>query len=228
MDLACRRRARGVVDYVIQHEDISPQNLASEDLALSLGNRISADIKSHDPRAFTNVNVIFDQEYSRYRLMIETRERDIPQTSQIDASFFASGEIVELKRLRKQMDEIAQAPFSWTSLKKTKKDEDEDAGEADGEATPPTVLRTLANLKEFIVQEGRKGAYVQRYKGLGEMNPDQLADTTMKHQFRTLLQVEVEDAMEADSLFSTLMGDDVDPRREFIQQNALNVRNLDI
>ena len=228
MDMACRRRARGVVDYIIQHDDIGPQNFANEEGALALGNRISDELKSHNPKAFTHINVVFDQEYSRYRLMIETRERDIPQTSQIDASLFASGEVLELKRLRKQMDEIAQAPFSWVSLKKAKKEDSEEAVEQDGDQTAPAVLRTLAELKDFIVSEGRKGAYVQRYKGLGEMNPDQLADTTMKTQFRTLLQVEIEDAIEADTLFSTLMGDDVDPRREFIQKNALNVRNLDI
>jgi DNA gyrase subunit B len=228
MDLACRRRARSVVDYMIQHDDVGPQNLASEEAANELGQRVINEMRTVNPKAFGHISVFFDQEYSRYRLMIETRERDIPQTSQIDAGFFTSGEIVELKRLRKQMDEIAQAPFSWTNLKKGKKDDTESADAENEEGSAPTALRTLQDLKDFIVAEGRRGAYVQRYKGLGEMNPDQLADTTMKAEHRTLLQVEIEDAMEADSLFSTLMGDDVDPRREFIQQNALNVRNLDI
>jgi DNA gyrase subunit B len=85
-----------------------------------------------------------------------------------------------------------------------------------------------SDLLEFVKNEGKKDATVQRYKGLGEMNAEQLAETTMNPEKRTLLQVKLEDAVQSEEIFSTLMGEDVESRRKFIEENALDVKNLDV
>ena len=87
---------------------------------------------------------------------------------------------------------------------------------------------TWRELLEYVKTEGKKGAAVQRYKGLGEMNAEQLADTTMNPEKRTMLKVRLEDAVQSEEIFSTLMGEDVESRRKFIEENALDVKNLDV
>ena len=91
-----------------------------------------------------------------------------------------------------------------------------------------TAVRGPLDLVEAVLDAGRKGLSIQRYKGLGEMNPDQLWETTLDRDARSLLQVKVREGDEADDIFVKLMGDVVEPRREFIQDNALNVANLDV
>ncbi len=103
--------------------------------------------------------------------------------------------------------------------------------------TPPFIAGENGNSEEIATRDAlldrvltaaKKDLSIQRYKGLGEMNPEQLWDTTMNPDTRTLLQVRIDDAVETDEIFTVLMGDQVEPRRKFIEDNALDVRNLDI
>ena len=129
---------------------------------------------------------------------------------------------------RLDKDLIATAEFSEAQKLCASLQEQVDDGAhlVHGEKSWP--VHHFEELAELIEREGRKGITIQRYKGLGEMDPEQLWETTMDPSNRILLQVTLEDVVSADETFSTLMGDAVEPRRRFIQENALKVRNLDV
>jgi DNA gyrase subunit B len=154
-----------------------------------------------------------DREHACLQLVISTRSNGAAQRTVIDRELVQSPEFEEVRRTAQNLLGAGDPPFTLG--------EDADAPGGD----PLTSLQAAV---AQIMTQARKGLEIQRYKGLGEMNPDQLWETTMSPESRTLLQVKIEDAYEADEIFSTLMGDEVEPRRKFIEANALSVRNLDI
>ena len=136
--------------------------------------------------------------------------RSVTETHLIDSVLITTPEARKLDSLASSLQEIYSHPATLR-----RKD-------SEREITSPTMLL------DAIYAAGRKGLSIQRYKGLGEMNPDQLWETTLDPDARTLRRVEIKDALEADEIFSTLMGEVVEPRRDFIQNNALKVVNLDV
>jgi DNA gyrase subunit B len=143
-------------------------------------------------------------------IIFHTTKHGIRKRTPVDRRLFESKGFEELQKIHDQLIKIGKPPFFVIK----------------GDAT--YELTNLRDAAQKIFDEARKGYAIQRYKGLGEMNPEQLWETTMDPDKRTFLQVTIDDAVETDQIFSTLMGDEVEPRREFIEKNALKVSNLDI
>jgi DNA gyrase subunit B len=151
-----------------------------------------------------------DKEHSGYIIRIPKNNREIKKETIIDIELINSPEFKELEEIETITRKIGTPPYVI---------EREEGN---------IQINEIEEIGEKILNIGKKGLQIQRYKGLGEMNPEQLWETTMNPEKRTLLQVRIEDAFESDRIFSTLMGDFVEPRREFIEKNALKARNLDI
>ncbi|MFP3868129.1 MAG: DNA topoisomerase (ATP-hydrolyzing) subunit B [Desulfobacteraceae bacterium] len=151
-----------------------------------------------------------DEEHHAWKLLVAPLDQGAANPSLIDWELLSGSDFQSLVRLRRGLAELRQPPYLLQ------------------EGPRQWEIATLEEVLDFVLEEGKKGLTVQRFKGLGEMNPEQLWETTMDPETRTLLRVNIEDAVAADEIFTILMGDKVEPRRDFIQNNALEVSELDI
>jgi DNA gyrase subunit B len=162
--------------------------------------------------------VEIDQERGKWKIILHIRQNGKSKESILGVDAIRNPQFIELKSLFVQIAALGDAPYRLSSVVENEGNEE----------VKTTTVDTLADLVDYIVKTGKKGLSVQRYKGLGEMNPEQLWETTMSPEKRTLVQVRIEDVIAADETFTTLMGDQVEPRREFIFKNAQYASNLDV
>ena len=214
----------------------------------SLAAALSSDVRLTDVQP--------DEEHQAYAIAVEDRSSGYPRHYRIDLDFVTTGEFRTLLGSYQDVKGI-KAPMVVSATGSHQEEETSEETASTGATTHGGVpvdtatklaaepkpeapvkkaeakgadvrVESLDELVEFFIDAGKKGIAVNRYKGLGEMNPETLWATTMKPESRTLLQVRAEDHTEADLMFTTLMGDQVEPRRKFIEENALDVKNLDV
>ncbi len=212
LDRIGKKRDARVVDAIVQGSALTHATLANPQ-ALE---RETQKIVEHLNKRFPDMAGQFapqtrdDAAHGGKTLLFRTQTGGEMRESSFDHAFLSSPEYSELCSLRDAFEELGETPYRLVF---------------DGTEVPVSDMQALVDV---VKREAGRGQSIQRYKGLGEMNPEQLWETTMNPATRTLLQVRVEDGVEADEIFTVLMGDTVEPRREFIEKNALEVQNLDI
>ncbi len=206
-----RRRDGRIIDALVQATTLDVAGLASrEAIELEIGKMEAWLETNHTDALPLEVLISEDEEHGCKRINVRSRSLGSHRDTVIDHAFMVGAEHTELRRQAAAFASLGPAPYRMS---------------VDG---TETVVGTVQELVARISREASKGHTIQRYKGLGEMNPEQLWETTMNPATRTLLQVKIQDAIEADQIFTVLMGDAVEPRREFIERNALEVQNLDV
>ncbi len=206
-----RQKPREVVLPLLEDARFGAELLREKDALQQFARNLQTTLVARAPDlAPVTTRLEEDREHSSHKLIVSTRLNGGSREVVFDSSFNASPEVEEIRKILRDLRALGSPPYVLRSS----------SGEVEVGSVQEAVRRLL--------EEARSGLEIQRYKGLGEMNPEQLWETTMNPEKRTLLQVKIEDAYEADEVFSTLMGEEVEPRRRFIEENALNVRNLDI
>lgn len=192
---------------------VGPSTLETEEKLKTVLTSIAQDcLKKDVPFEFS---IAKDSEHNTWFATIESVVHGSRRVTPINTATLDSPEYEELLKHYQGMLAMGSGPYSIILDRKQ-------------EPKNEIICTSGEELTQKVVEMAKAGMMIQRYKGLGEMNPEQLWETTMDPNRRTLLKVSVEDAVEADSIFSVLMGDQVEPRRQFIEENALRVRNLDI
>jgi DNA gyrase subunit B len=206
-----KRKNRVIIEGLLLEEEFNEETLKDEKALRGIESRLASYVNLMAPEQ-TPVSCALeeDPEHNCFKLIWSTRTNGSKSQTIINREFLISAEYKEIKKLFTDLTTIGVPPYAVEN------------GEHKAQ------LRSLTEVLEYIMEGGKKGQYIQRYKGLGEMNPGQLWETTMNPETRVLLQVRIEDAVEANDIFSTLMGDEVEPRRKFIEEHALTVKNLDI
>jgi DNA gyrase subunit B len=206
-----RRGDARIVDGLVKAARLTKEDLRDQKkLARALHNLQAYFDKFAPELGGTKFTLVEDTEHGGWKIVAPASGGGVRRPTTIDFELMNSPEFADLQALSLELGAVGEAPYVL------------DHG------AEQTEFNRIEELGGYVNEVGKKGLAIQRYKGLGEMNPEQLWETTMDPSKRTLLQVRVEDAYEADGLFSTLMGDLVEPRRAFIENNALNVRNLDV
>jgi DNA gyrase subunit B len=217
--LGLRRLDPRIVDAALQAGAPSEADLAD---AGALGGRVKRAIEEKLAALAPDLrgalfSVEADPEHGGHKLSVVTRLSGAATRTVFDAELLRSADLVRLAGLVRTIGEAGAAPYRAVP-----------SGGEPAEGAEAEPIGSATELLRRVLALGERGLSIQRYKGLGEMNPEQLAETTMQPHSRTLLQVKIEDAVEANLVISTLMGEEVEPRREFIEENALKVQHLDV